>query len=514
MNMLIYCRVSSDQQVKDGHGLDGQELRCREYAQRHDYNVVKVFRDEGVSGGTIQRPALQEMFSYIRKQGNVDMVLFEDINRIARDLNVHIEVLQTIKQLGAEVQTVNHKLENTPIGKFFAQTFANHAELDRNLNKERVVHKMTARLKSGYWTFDYPPGYKYEKVDGHGKLLVLDKPKAKIIKEALEGFANGRFVTQEQVRQFLEKNHFKHRGGSTIVHPEQVRRLLNRVLYTGYIEFPQWDVPLTKGHHKQIISMDTYQKIQDRLNGKTKSLRVRNDAREDFPLRGFILCGCCNSTLTAQWSKGRNKLHPYYRCNHKDCDYYGKSIRKVELESAFELLLMNVTPQKKVLALVKAVMIDVWQKRSGDVRSLVDTRQKELKGIDTKISNLIDTISESSDKEMKAMYEERIKELKDKKLRLGISIKQKNNKLTEKAFRTALDTTFSFIENPIGMWANGDLKRKQMVLRMIFRGPLVFDKKTGFRTACLSLPVELSNTSKNSYSQLVEMAGIEPASRV
>lgn len=52
---VIYCRVSSDKQVREGNGLAGQEKRCRDYAHYHNYDVEKVFRDEGISGGIIER---------------------------------------------------------------------------------------------------------------------------------------------------------------------------------------------------------------------------------------------------------------------------------------------------------------------------------------------------------------------------------------------------------------------------------------------------------------------------
>src|SRR3954465_11416879 len=58
---IVYCRVSSDRQVKEGHGLEGQEMRCRRYAEALGYEVVAVFRDEGVSGGIIDREGMQEM---------------------------------------------------------------------------------------------------------------------------------------------------------------------------------------------------------------------------------------------------------------------------------------------------------------------------------------------------------------------------------------------------------------------------------------------------------------------
>src|SRR6476619_2611006 len=83
-NAVIYCRVSSDRQVSEGHGLDGQERRCREYAAAHGYRVLQVFRDEGASGGTIDRPALKALFAFLSAHGDVNLVLFEDVSRIAR----------------------------------------------------------------------------------------------------------------------------------------------------------------------------------------------------------------------------------------------------------------------------------------------------------------------------------------------------------------------------------------------------------------------------------------------
>jgi len=54
---VIYCRVSSKRQVKEGHGLESQETRCREYAARRGYEVLEVFLDKAVSGGRLDRPS-------------------------------------------------------------------------------------------------------------------------------------------------------------------------------------------------------------------------------------------------------------------------------------------------------------------------------------------------------------------------------------------------------------------------------------------------------------------------
>ena len=51
---IIYCRVSSDRQVKEGHGNDGQENSCRRFADSRSYQVVKVFKDGEHRGGAQQ----------------------------------------------------------------------------------------------------------------------------------------------------------------------------------------------------------------------------------------------------------------------------------------------------------------------------------------------------------------------------------------------------------------------------------------------------------------------------
>lgn len=63
---VIYARVSSVKQIKKGDGLGSQETRCREYASHKGYAVVQVFRDEGVSGGLIDRPGMQAMLAFLK----------------------------------------------------------------------------------------------------------------------------------------------------------------------------------------------------------------------------------------------------------------------------------------------------------------------------------------------------------------------------------------------------------------------------------------------------------------
>src|SRR5438552_986285 len=237
---VIYCRVSSDRQVKEGHGLDGQEVRCRKYAQEHGYEVVAVFRDEGVSGGIIDREGMQEMLDFLDAQTRNEecVVLIDDIKRLARDIMGHFTLRKAIQSRGAVLESPSHKFGNEPEEIFVESIMAATAELERNQNKRQVRNRMQARLEAGYWTFYPPPGYTFAKVPGHGKLIVPSEPEAGIIREALEGYASGRFPDQVDVQRFLQEKGFNHWGHGKMAYLEQVKRLLTREVYAGFIHYP------------------------------------------------------------------------------------------------------------------------------------------------------------------------------------------------------------------------------------------------------------------------------------
>ena len=77
---IIYCRVSSSKQIREGHGLSSQETRCREYAKHKGYEVVDVFNEEAVTGKLLDRPKMQAMLKFLRRRkrsGNFVVIILK-----------------------------------------------------------------------------------------------------------------------------------------------------------------------------------------------------------------------------------------------------------------------------------------------------------------------------------------------------------------------------------------------------------------------------------------------------
>jgi len=82
----------------------------------------------------------------------------------------------------------------------------------------------------------------------------------------------------------------------------RLNEMFGRPIYAGYVYAPEWGISLIQGRHEPLISFALWKGVQDRLNERP-DLPIRRDVHPDFPLRGFVLCECCNQPMTAAWSK-------------------------------------------------------------------------------------------------------------------------------------------------------------------------------------------------------------------
>lgn len=441
---IIYCRVSSPKQVTEGHGLASQETRCREYAKHKGYEVLDVFRDEGLSGKLLDRPNMKAMLSYIKKHKQDKLVVvIDDISRLTRDIETHLHLRAAINDVGGKLESPSIEFGEDSDSRLVEHLLASVAAHQREKNAEQVQNRMKARMMGGYAVFNAPPGYRYDKVGKHGKLLVRDEPCASAIAESLEGFASGRFETQGEVKRFLEASPHFPKGKKGAVHLQKVKEILTRVLYAGYLDKADWGISLVKGHHEALISYETFQKIQERLNGQAKA-PVRKDINEDFPLRGFVACASCGKPMTSCWSRGTGGRYAYYLCHGKNddgtrCNQYGKSIRKEKLEGDFERLLGEVKPSKEMFFLAADIFTDLWNIKRDTAKQEADRIRRDIIQIERKTEQFFDRIVEADSPTLVTAYEKKIRQLEEEKIKLDENIAKCGRPLQsfDETFRTA-----------------------------------------------------------------------------
>ena len=511
---VIYCRVSSKMQVEEGHGLESQETRCREYATRKGFEVVKTFYEKAVSGGTFDRPSFNTMLDYVRKskiEGVV--VIIDDISRFARDIEGHWALRRALKETGGTLESPSITFGEDSDSILIENLLASVSQHQRQKNGEQTKNRMRARVMNGYWVFHAPPGFSYEKTKEHGKLLMRTEPLASIIQEALEGFASGRFETQGEVKRFLENQpDFPKDRRTGLVRFEEVVRLMRRVHYAGYIEAPDWGVSLRKGHHTGLISLETFQAVQRRMKEGAR-VPARKDISADFPLRGFVLCNDCQKPLTACWSTSKTKKkHPYYLCPTKGCVSYRKSIRRDVLEGDFAEVVRALQPSDGLFSLVKAMFKDVWTQRMAQAENMLQGLKREAAQVDKQIENLLDRIVETENPRIIAAYEKRLSKLETDKLVLAE--KQQNGVKPAHSFDDLFELATNFLANPWKLWESGQLTLKRTVLRLAFSERIAYCRNKGLRTPKTTLPFKVLEGFHMGKCEMAGGEGFEPPERL
>ncbi|RDJ21098.1 recombinase [Bosea caraganae] len=507
---IIYCRVSSAAQVKKGDGLASQETRCREYAALKGYVVAEVFRDEAVSGGMIDRPGMQAMLSFLKKHRRREehVVIIDDISRLARGLEAHIRLRTEIGAAGGKLESPSIEFGDDSDSRLVENLLASVSQHQRQKNAEQVVNRMRARLMNGYWVFRAPIGYRYDRVAGHGKLLVRSEPNATAVQQAFEGFASGRFETLMEIKRFLETLPAFPRYRNGEVHIQHVKDMLCRPVYAGYLDAPEWRITLAQGKHEPLISFETWQKVQDRFKVGAKA-PIRKDIHADFPLRGFVTCGCCEAPMTAAWSKGRSALYAYYFCNTKACPSFRKSIRKDRIEGDFEQVLQSLRPTQGLFFMARDMLRDLWEDRSRTGQQQLQAIRAELKTIERKTEQIMERILASDSHALITAYEDQVRKLHERNAALAEKEKTCGRPLAnfDETFRTAFD----FLANPWKLWLSGQIEDQRMVLRLAFAGRIAYLPNEGFRTADLALPFKALASLRDGKKDLVGRAGLEPA---
>ena len=485
---VIYCRVSSSKQTRVGDGLGSQETRCREFARLKGYAVQEVFQDD-VSGSMIDRPGMKAMLAYLRRhRAKEPVVLIDDVSRLARGLEAHLGLRGAIAKAGGKLESPTIEFGEDSDSMLVENLLASVSQHQRQKNGEQTVNRMRARVQNGYWVFKAPVGYKYEKRSGKGKLLVRDEPLASIVQEALEGYASGRFDIQAEVMRFLQDKPEYPKDRNGIVRNERIIELLNRPVYAGYVEAPNWGVSRRMGQHDGLITPETFRKIQERLNGNAKA-PARADYNADFPLRGFVVCADCSTPLTACWSSGRSARYPYYLCPTRGCPSYGKSVRKEKLEQSFETLLRSLQPTDGLFAIASAMFREIWEHRLAYAESEKAVQRKQIAELDKQVAQLLDRIVDASSGSVVSAYERRIAQLEEEKIILSGKLARTGQPVRD--FNGSLRTALLFLSSPWKLWVSDRLEDKHAVLKLTFTDRLAYHRKEGFRTADVALPFQI-----------------------
>jgi site-specific DNA recombinase len=330
--VAIYIRWSTEDQG-DGTTLAVQQEGCQHYVLSQGWcvNPSLIFIDDGCSGGTLDRPKLDELRLAV-KAGQVDCVVVYKLDRLSRSVMDTVNLVLGEWDGRTHLKSAREAVDTTTaMGKQFFYMLVNYAEWERGVIKERTFSGKLRRAREGKSPGGPVPfGYR---LSGQAGILEVDPEKAELVRLIF--------------RMYLEE-----RGGYKIAnelnregipsptgirwHMNTVLKLLKNPVYAGrvvygkvttnprrqrdksepwYLKNPE---PITaEAQFPAIITAAEFERVQELMERRsTKSTGVRALSSE-YLLTGLLRCQC-GATMAAQTAASASgKTYYYYACQNR-----------------------------------------------------------------------------------------------------------------------------------------------------------------------------------------------------
>jgi site-specific DNA recombinase len=163
-NVIAYLRVSTEEQACEGVSLAAQERQLRAHCDAHGLELLRVERDEGVSGSRLRsRAGLQRALASLRS-GEAAGLVVAKLDRLSRSTRDVLDLVALADRQGWELHSLSEQLDTgTPHGRFFVTMLAGLAQMEREQIAERTRAGMAELRRQGKRISGRPPfGFRFE----------------------------------------------------------------------------------------------------------------------------------------------------------------------------------------------------------------------------------------------------------------------------------------------------------------------------------------------------------------
>lgn len=293
--IALYSRVSTEEQATNGFSILAQKNELENYANENSL-VFKHYSDEGYSGGTLKRPALQLLLGDI-KQGKITQVVFVKLDRWFRSVPDYYEIQKILEDNNVTWRALQEDYETeTSSGKFKVNIMLSVSQQFKDATSERIKSVFKYKMDNGYTVSSKcPVGFKTTRTD---KGLIIEVENAEMIKEFVD--KTDSYGSLERAREFINNKYdinMSFHSATTLIHSPLI-----------YGEF----------HEKQIfepiVSKETMTRILNQMSG-----RYHPKAKTDYIFKSLIVCPECGGVLIGMQHTMKDRKHEYkysrYRCS-------------------------------------------------------------------------------------------------------------------------------------------------------------------------------------------------------
>lgn len=486
---LIYTRVSTEEQAIYGHSLGYQEELLRLQCKKDDVDIIEHFQDDGYSAKDFEhRPAFSELYEYIRvNPKTVDYVYVVRWDRFSRNVKQAYVELDRLERLGVQVKCLEETISpKDPAFPLFRALKLAEGEMDNRRRALNTTSGIVRARKEGRYTGTPPKGYKRER-NAKDKTIIVPDENAILIREAFEIVSLGLYPI-DNVRKILSEKGLK-------IGRSSFYDLLRNPTYMGMTKVPEFGEEAehyVPGSHEAIVDENLFHQVQAvlrKIGEKSCIPTAKVKQREEFPLRGLLVCPGCSRNLTGSLSQSRNGNHyGYYHCQNHCKTRFNADHMHEKLHDFLEAL----TIPSEVSDLYMVILEDTFNSNEVD-------RKKQIQGLKERIKDQENKIAQCDEMLLNREIDKETHQRMIPKLKEEIAILRKKIELQESSetgFMKYCHFGIPLLSNLSGFYTNVSLEIKQKLLGSIFPAKLHFCEDS-YRTTPLNPALALILQKKN-----------------
>lgn len=351
---VLYTRVSSKEQEKEGYSISAQLKLLREYAREHDLRILEEFQDVETAKRA-GRQAFNEMVRFLQGRGrrkakkpDCRIILVEKTDRLYRNFRDLVKLDELDIDLHFVKEGVVLSQDSNSSEKFMHGIKVLMAKNFVDNLSEETRKGMLEKAEQGIYPSYAPMGYINVLCNGQ-RFIQPDPEPAMFIRRLFELYSTGQHSVRQLSRMMADEG-FKSRQKGNRIPNSTIHKILTNPIYHG--DF-RWAGKQYNGIHEPIISKELFDSVQEKM--AERGNHRRKQRKHTWAFQGLLRCGHCGCALVAEVQK---KRYIYYHCTGAKGKCPEKYVREEEVDRQF-------------LEALKAIQID------GDVLDWVVTALKE-----------------------------------------------------------------------------------------------------------------------------------------
>ncbi|WP_134682527.1 recombinase family protein [Brevibacillus migulae] len=311
MKVGIYCRVSTEEQAKEGYSIDAQKQRLTDFVSSQGWEIHDFYIDDGYSAKDLNRPSMKRLKDDVKRR-NFDVVLVYKLDRMVRSVtNLH-ELLELFDKHDVKFKSATEVFDTTSaMGRFFITIVAAMAQWERENLAERVKMGMDTKALKGERNGAVAP-YGYDLENGN---LIINPMEAEILKRIYSMYVNGHGI--KAIVTALNREKVPKRGADWAY--GSVYYILTNPVYCGKIRWNYRQAGgeltgkemLSDGTHPTLITEEEFNMAQEIREGRKKDGKRQTS---DFIYSGILKCGRCGTAMIGGARPTKNGRRRFYKC--------------------------------------------------------------------------------------------------------------------------------------------------------------------------------------------------------